>query len=69
MATPRGVGPFLKARSPHLHPQASRAKSPSTCSWVPTPRHGGWVPHIMRADPKREGGKPPRAKHVTALWL
>jgi hypothetical protein len=39
------------------------------CSRVPTPRHGGWVPHVMRADPKRERGKPPHAKHVTALRL
>jgi hypothetical protein len=65
---PEDRSPFI-GRSPHLHPQASRAKSPPTCSRVPTLRHGGLVPHVMRADPKREGGKPPHAKHVTALRL
>jgi hypothetical protein len=49
--------------------QASRAKSPPTCSRVLPLRHGGWVPHVMRADPKREEGKPPHAKHVTASRL
>jgi hypothetical protein len=51
------------------HPQASRAKSPPTCSRVPTLRHEGWVPHVMWADPKREEGKPPHMEHVTALRL
>jgi hypothetical protein len=65
---PGGSIPFYKQIS-SLAPQASRAKSPPTCSRVPTPRHGGRVPHVMRADPKHEGGKPPHAKHVTALRL
>ena len=69
MATAQGVDPFLKADLLTRTPQASRAKSPPTCSRVPTLRHGGWVPHVMRADPKREEGKPPHAKHVTAPWL
>jgi hypothetical protein len=60
---------LFKGGSPHSHPQASRAKSPPTCSRVPTLRHGGWVPHVMRADPKREEGKLPHAKHETAPWL
>jgi hypothetical protein len=60
---------LFKGRSPHSHPQASWAKSPPTCSKVPTLRHGGWVPHVMRADPKREEGKLPHAKHVTAPRL
>jgi hypothetical protein len=60
---------LFKGRSPHSHPQASRAKSPPTCSKVPTLRHGGWVPHIIGAGPKREEGKPPHAKHVTASRL
>jgi hypothetical protein len=65
---PGDRSPFI-GRSPHLRPQASRAKSPPMCSRVPTPRHGGWVPHVIRTDPRREGGKPPHAKHVTALRL
>jgi hypothetical protein len=32
-------------------------------------RHGGWVPHVMRADPKREEGEPPHAKHITVPRL
>jgi hypothetical protein len=60
--------PFI-GRSPHLHPLASQAKSPPTCSRVLPLRHGGWAPHVVRADPKREGGEPPHAKHVTALRL
>jgi hypothetical protein len=66
---PPGGWSLFKGRSPHSHPQASRAKSPPTCSRVPTLRHGGWVPHVMRADPKREEGKPLHAKHVTAPRL
>jgi hypothetical protein len=60
---------LFKGRSPHSHPQASRAKSPPTCSKVPTLRHGGRVPHVIRADLKREEGKPPHTKHVTAPRL
>jgi hypothetical protein len=63
---PRDRSPFI-GRSPHSHLQASRAKSPPTCSRVPTPRHGGWVPHVVRADPKREGGKPPHACNRPAV--
>jgi hypothetical protein len=55
---------LFKGRSPHSHPQASRAKSPPTCSRVLTLRHGGWVPHVIRADPKREEGGPPHTKHA-----
>jgi hypothetical protein len=36
---PGDRSPFI-GRSPHLHPQASRAKSPPTCSRVPAPRRG-----------------------------
>jgi hypothetical protein len=54
MATARGIDPFLKGGSPHSHPQASWAKSSSTCSKVLPLRHGGWVPHVMQANPKRK---------------
>jgi hypothetical protein len=64
-----GDRPLFKGGSPHSHPQASRATSPLTCSRVLPLRHGGWVPHVMRADPKRKGGEPPHVKHVTALRL
>jgi hypothetical protein len=64
-----GDRPLFKGGSPHSHPQASWAKSPPTCSRVLPLRHGGWVPHVMRADPKRKEGKPPHTKHVTASLL
>jgi hypothetical protein len=54
MATARGIAPLFKGRSPRSHPRASRAKSPPTRSRALTPRRGGWVPHVMRADPKRK---------------
>jgi hypothetical protein len=69
MATARGGRSLFKGRSPHSHPQAPRAKSPPMCSRVPTPRHGGWVPHVVRADLKREEGEPLHAKYVTAPRL
>jgi hypothetical protein len=49
---------------PRLHPLASRAKSPLTSSRVLPPRHGGWDPHVIRADPKHEEGELPHARHV-----
>jgi hypothetical protein len=54
---------------PHLHPLASRAKSPLTYSRVLPLRHGGWDPHVIRADPKHEEGEPPHARHVTVPRL
>jgi hypothetical protein len=65
---PRDRSPFI-GRPPHLHPLASRAKSPLTCSRVLPLRHGGCVPHVIRADPKREEGEPPHARHVTVPRL
>jgi hypothetical protein len=49
-----GDQPLFKGGSPHSHHQTSRAKSPPTCSRVHPLRHGGWVPHVMQADPKRK---------------
>jgi hypothetical protein len=49
---PRGR-PLFKGNSPHLRPQASRTKSSPTRSKVLPLRHGGWVPHVMRAGPGR----------------
>jgi hypothetical protein len=65
---PGDRSPFI-GRPTRSHPQASWAKSPPTCSRILTLRHEGWVPHVVRTDPKHEGGKPPHAKHVTALRL
>jgi hypothetical protein len=59
----------FKGGSPHSHPQASRAKSSPMCPRVLPLRHGGWVPHVMQADPKTEEAKPPHAEHVTAPRL
>jgi hypothetical protein len=56
-------------RPPHLHPLASRAKSPLTCSRVLPLRHEGWVPHVIRADPKREEGESPHTRHVNVPRL
>jgi hypothetical protein len=44
---------LFKGGSPHSRPQASRTKSSPTCSRVLPLRHGGWVPHVVQADPKR----------------
>jgi hypothetical protein len=65
MATARGIDPFLKATLP----QASRAESSPTCSRVLPLRHGGWVPHVMRAGPEWKKPKPPHAERVTAPRL
>jgi hypothetical protein len=64
MATARGIDSLFIGRPPHLHPLASRAKSPLTYFRVLPPRHGGWDPHVIRADPKHEEGEPPHARHV-----
>jgi hypothetical protein len=66
---PRGSLPPFIGRPPHLHPLASRAKSPLTSSRVLPLRHRGWDPHVIRADPKHEEGEPPQARHVTVPWL
>jgi hypothetical protein len=69
MATARGIYPLFIGRPPHLHPLASRAKSPLTYSRVLPLRHGGWDPRAIQADPKHEEGEPPHARHVTVLRL
>jgi hypothetical protein len=56
---------LFKGGSSHSHPQAPRAKSPPTCSRVPTLRHKGRVPHVMRADPKQK--KPNRCTRSSIL--
>jgi hypothetical protein len=53
MSTARGIDPPFIGRSPHLHPLASRAKSPLTYSRVLPLRHGGWDPDVIRADMKQ----------------
>jgi hypothetical protein len=66
---------LFKDGSPHSHPQALRAKYSPTCSRVLPLRHGGWVPHVMQADPKRKkpnrrarSVQPPRGyKHSSVL--
>jgi hypothetical protein len=60
---------LFKGGSPHLRPKASRAKSPPTRSRVSTLRHGGYVPHVIQTDPKREEGEPPHMKHATTPWV
>jgi hypothetical protein len=69
MATARGIDPLFIGRPPHLHPLASRVKSPLTYSRVLLLRPGGWDPHVIRANPKREEGEPPHTRHVTVLRL
>jgi hypothetical protein len=60
---------LFKGDSPHSRPQASRTKSSPTRSRVLPLRHGGWVPHVMQADPRTEEAKLPRAERVTAQRL
>jgi hypothetical protein len=60
---------LFKSDSPHSRPQASRTKSSPTRSRVLPLRHGGWVPHVMQADPRTEEAKPPRVERVTAQRL
>jgi hypothetical protein len=69
MATAQGIDPPFIGRPPRLHPLASRAKSPLTTSRVLPPRHGGWDPHVIQAEPKHEEGEPPHARHVTVPRL
>jgi hypothetical protein len=69
MATARGIDPPFIGRPPHLHPLASRTKSPLTYSRVLPLRHGGWDPRVIRADPKREKGEPLHTRHVTVPWF
>jgi hypothetical protein len=45
---------LFKDGSPHSRPQVLRAKSSPTCSKVLPLRHGGWVPHVMQANPRRK---------------
>ena len=68
MSTARGIDPFLKAALPTRMPSVT-GKVSTDCSRVPTLRHEGSVPHVMRADPKREEAKPLHAKQVTAPRL
>jgi hypothetical protein len=56
---------LFKGGSPHSCPQASQTKSSPTCSRVLPLRHGGWVPHVMQADPERK--KPNRRTWLQAL--
>jgi hypothetical protein len=61
--------PPLKAapptRIPKSHGRSLHRRAPR---FLPL-RHGGWVPHVMRADPKHEEGKPPHVKHITVPRL
>jgi hypothetical protein len=65
----KGVTLLFKGNSPHLRPQPSRTESSPTRSKVLPLRHGGWVPRVMQAGPRREKPKPPRAVRVTAQRL
>jgi hypothetical protein len=59
----------FKGRSPHSRPKASRAKSPPTCTRVPTLRHGGQTPHVIQTGPKSKEGGPPHKERATAPRL
>jgi hypothetical protein len=54
------IDPFLKAYLPTHAPEASRARSPPTCTKVPTLRHGGQAPHVIQTDPKKERATAPQ---------
>jgi hypothetical protein len=65
----QGGRPPFKGNSPHLRPQPSRAESSPTRSKILPLRHGGWVPHIVQADPGQKEPKPPRAVRATTQRL
>jgi hypothetical protein len=65
---PGGSIPFyrqISSLAPKRHGQSLHRCAPGFSSYDT----GAGVPHVIRADPKREEGKPPRAKHVTATRL
>jgi hypothetical protein len=47
----QGGHPPFKGDSPYSRPQPSWAESSPTRSKVLPLRRGGWVPHVMQADP------------------
>jgi hypothetical protein len=51
---------LFKGKSPHSRPEASWAKSPPTCTRIPTLWHGGQAPHVIQTDPKKERATAPR---------
>jgi hypothetical protein len=64
-----GDRPPFKGGSPHCIPKRhGRSLHRRAPGFLPL-RHGGWVPHVMRADPKCEEGEPPHAKHITVPQL
>jgi hypothetical protein len=65
---PRDRSPFYRQTS-SLAPLSVTGKIPLTSSRVLPPRHGGWDPHVIRADPKHEEGEPSHARHVTVPRL
>jgi hypothetical protein len=62
MSTAREIDPFLKADLPTRAPEASRAKSPPTCTKVPALCHGGHAPHVIQTGPKKERATAPRLR-------
>jgi hypothetical protein len=58
--------PIFKGRSPHLSPEASRAKSPLTYSEAPFLMTRGRAPRVMKTDLKHGEGEPPHRERATA---
>jgi hypothetical protein len=64
-----GDRPLFKGRFPHSRPEVSQAKSPPTCTRVPTPMTRGKAPHVIQADLEYEEGEPPHKERATAPRL
>jgi hypothetical protein len=65
---PGDRSPFYRQTS-SLAPLSVTGEIPTASSRVLPLRHGGWDPHVIRADPKHEEGEPPHARHVTVPRL
>jgi hypothetical protein len=65
---PGDRSPFYRQTS-SLAPLSVTGKISTDILQGSPPRHGGWDPHVIRADPKHEEGEPPHARHVTVPRL
>jgi hypothetical protein len=65
---PGDRSPFYRQTS-SLAPLSVTGEIPTDILQGSPPRHGGWDPHVMRADSKHEEGELPHARHVTVPRL
>jgi hypothetical protein len=65
---PGGSIPFYRQTS-SLAPLSVTGKVSTNILQGSPLRHGGWDPHVIRADLKREEGEPPHTRRVTVPRL